>query len=337
MQRQRFEYLIAKEFSDELTTQESVELAHALKAHADLRAEYHLLQQYWNRKETHSLRDEQLFKKIRDRIEEKPVVLKRTKRSFLPLVAAAVLCLLLGTGLWFYGFSPNQEQELSTVHQQRTFTLEDGTQVILNAASSLKYPKAFDSLSREVQLVGEAFFKVAKDEKRPFIVRAQYAKLKVLGTSFNLRAYPDEDKTETSLIDGALEVSVKDGLEKVVRLKPSEKLTIYSGEEAKRLPGMAKREIKRSSISFFHPKDTLAVETSWLDNKLVFKDTPFEELARTLERKYGVEIEFQGSKAPALRFNAAFDKENIHQILSALKLASNFSYQESADKIYIYD
>lgn len=337
MQRQRFEYLLAKELSDELSVEETTEFASLLENNEELNAEYQLLQQYWNRKETHSVRDELLFKKVLNRIEV-PVPQQMARRQ-LPLrqLAAAVALLLLASVAWFYWLSPTREQVLSTVHQQRSFILEDGTEVVLNAASSLKYPKTFDSLTREVELVGEAFFKVANDHKRPFIVHTQHAKLKVLGTSFNLRAYPDEYKTETSLIEGALEVSLNNKVAQAVRLKPSEKLVIYNGIDKKKTWGSAGKEIRRSKISFFHPKDTMAIETSWLNNKLVFKDTPFAELARTLERKYGVAFEFQGSKAPTLRFNAVFEQENIDQILTALKMASNFSYQVTSDKIVIYD
>lgn len=335
MLHQRFEYLLAKELSDQLTVEEAAELKDLLESSSELKAEYQLLHQYWNRKETSSERDKDLFNKVLSKIES-PAAPKKLIPSFLwRLTAAAAVLVLVSLAFWFYQMAWNPDQEVSTANQQRTWVLEDGTSVTLNAASSLTYPKTFDSLTREVYLVGEAFFKVAKDEKRPFIVRTLHAHLKVLGTSFNLRAYPDENKTETSLIEGAIEVSLKGEAGKTVRLQPSEKLTIYNSVAKEVAP--SKQIIERSSISFFHPKDTLSIETSWLDNKLVFKDTSFEELARTLERKYGVEIEFQGKRAPALRFNAVFEKEDIGQILRALKMASNFSYQQASDKIMIYD
>lgn len=337
MQRHRFDYLLAKQLSDKLSVEETAELADLLENNAELKAEYQLLQQYWSRKETHNLRDEVLFKRVLTRI-ELPATLPNInrKRSLGRLTAAAAVMLLVVSAVFSsYWLWSNQEQEFSTAHQQKSWMLEDGTVVILNAASSLKYPKTFDSLTREVYLTGEAFFKVAKDKKRPFIVRTEQAHLKVLGTSFNLRAYPDENKTETSLIEGVVEVSLNKKMTKTVRLKPSEKLTIYRSATKESLP--AKQQVERSNISFFHPKDTLSIETSWLENKLVFKNTPFEELARTLERKYDVEIEFQGKRAPALRFNAVFEQEDIGQILKALKMASNFGYQQASDKILIYD
>jgi len=338
MQRERFESLIVKELSDELNELEFAELMHLLKNNSHLRAEYQLLKQYWNRKETHSLRDEKLFQQVLQKIEEQETVpplriRPRIRRHPLFYVAASFIFLLLTTSLFFYLRNSNRQETYTGIKTQRVL-LPDGSEVVLNASSKLIYPKKFDADNRAVSLVGEAFFKIKKDELRPFIIHTAHTQVKVLGTSFNLRAYPNETKTETSLIEGALEVSFKDKSQKTILLKPKEKLIVRNNPQQSKIESA---DIQLSNISFYHPKDSISMETLWLTNKLAFKDTRFDELALALERKYGVDISFQGTKARELRFNAVFEKENIHQVLNALKLAAPFGYQVTADKIVIYD
>ncbi|WP_134088468.1 FecR family protein [Olivibacter sp. XZL3] len=336
MDRRRFEFLITKELSDELSVQESEELAWILKNNAKFYTEYQLLKQYWNHKQSHSLRDEQLFRKVLERIGESSAPEKKRSQFRVPLVAASIALLLVSSLFFFFFFERPFNQELMTERQKRDITLEDGTQVVLNAASKLVYPETFGADKREVSLVGEAFFNVAKDRNRPFVIHTEHADLKVLGTSFNLRAYPDEHKTETSLIEGAVEVSSKNKRHKAVRLQPSEKLIIYTEPEERRHSTQV-ASVERSKISFFHPRDSVSVETSWLEDKLAFKDTPFGELALALERKYGVEVDFESDKARALRFNAVFENEDIRQVMTALKLAAPFKYRIIANRITIYD
>jgi ferric-dicitrate binding protein FerR (iron transport regulator) len=208
--------------------------------------------------------------------------------------------------------------------------------VILNAKSTLFYPASFAADSREVKLTGEAFFNVAKEKERPFIIKTEHANLKVLGTKFNVRAYPDDATMETSLIEGSLEVRENESNHPII-LHPSEKAVITNRNTSSSITRKKTTKLTLSSISYFTPKDSVAIETTWLANKMVFKNTSFDELSKVLERKYDVQFIFGSKRASKLRLTANFGQEGLEQILLALKIAAPFNYKREDNRIIITD
>jgi ferric-dicitrate binding protein FerR (iron transport regulator) len=223
--------------------------------------------------------------------------------------------------------------EISTKNGSKTnVVLPDGTMVWLNAGSKLTYDKSYNNILREVTLVGEAFFDVVHNAEKPFVIHTSKINIKVLGTKFNVKSYPADKTTEASLIRGSIEVSFKDRPTEKIILKPNEKIVVSNDEYA-----TAALEIKRDTK---HNSDAIVavrnlthyknigpiVETSWVENKLVFQDESFEDLAPQLERWYGIAIAFENPKMKDLYFTGSFTNENVTQALDALKISNNFNY-----------
>lgn len=220
--------------------------------------------------------------------------------------------------------------------------LPDGSLVWLNGGSRLTYDKAFNQgETREVELTGEAYFDVVKNASKPFIIHTHQMDIKVLGTAFNVKSYPEDKSSETSLIHGSIEVTMHQGTGEKIILKPKDKL-IVTGYTA-RLAGSEKpgtetttalNSRKISSISYL-PSDSTIIETSWIDDRLIIRDKSFIDLGADMERKYGVVFIFQSDKAKELMFSANFKNENIAQALKALQLANRFSYTLIKDTVII--
>ncbi len=179
-------------------------------------------------------------------------------------------------------------------------TLSDGTRVWLNAESQLRYPVKFTGKQRTVYLVGEAYFNVQADTSCPFTVISGPAEITVLGTSFNLRAYPEEDIL-TTLVSGAVQMAEKVGGQ-CVRLAPGEQ-----GCLEKTNGYMTKQKV-----------DTYLC-TAWKDGRLVFRDMRLEELFTILARWYDLEVFYLNPEAKDIRFTGDMDKtecfENILRII----------------------
>jgi transmembrane sensor len=246
-------------------------------------------------------------------------------------IAAAVVLLVLGTAAWWL-FWPASTHELVAhnghlVHSR----LADGTEIWLNAGSRLIYKSLSPSRTREVTLEGEAYFDVAKDEQRPFIIHTHLADVKVLGTAFNVRAYKTDSITEMLLVSGSIAVTIKKEAREIVLREPKQKITVR--QAAIEIPG---NESVQVSQAFSSPEaDTVITETLWRNNKLVFNHETFGEVASRIERCYNVKLHFKDEKVKQLRFTAVFDKETISQTMSALRMSAPFQYYISDNDIFI--
>ena len=274
------------------------------------------------------------------------------------VLAASVLCLLAITGLLLFRHSgirnavvfnsPVQASEavseVFTRYGSRTnLVLPDSTQVWLNAGSRITYDKNYGSTLREVTLTGEAYFDVARNAGKPFIIHTARVDIKVLGTSFNVKSYSSDKTTETTLIRGSIEVSIKDRPTEKIILKPNEKLVVANDDSTLHRnnftrPGVAANEplvmIRKPT---YETNTGAVIETSWVENKLIFQDEEFRDLARRMERWYGVSFRFTNPKQQEWRFTGNFQKETIQQALDALKLTEAFNYTIQENQITIYD
>jgi ferric-dicitrate binding protein FerR (iron transport regulator) len=215
--------------------------------------------------------------------------------------------------------------------------LPDGSSVWLNASSDLTYDKEFGKNLREVNLIGEAFFDVVKDPAHPFIIHTKVIDVKVLGTQFNVKAYPNDAYTETSLIRGNVEVTVKNRPNEKHYLKPNEKVSVANNiDEKLEKIKKAKPLILTESLTYYRVDSTI-IETSWVDNKLVFQENEtFRDVALKMERWFGgITISFADDEVANYRIYGSFTNETITQALDALREAFNFKYKSTGTNIII--
>lgn len=223
--------------------------------------------------------------------------------------------------------------------------LPDGTHVWLNAGSRLIYDNnTYGARDREVELTGEAFFDVEHNSSKPFIIHTAKVDIKVLGTRFNVRSYPTDRTTEATLVRGSIEVSIKARPSEKIILKPNEKLVVANDDSAlhRSSPVRHAHPVTEPLVAIRKPtyenNTGVMVETSWVDDKLIFQDEEFALLAKDMERWYGVTIRFTNPAVESeWRFTGNFQKENIQQALEALKLTAPFTYTIHENQITIYD
>ncbi|NHF58752.1 DUF4974 domain-containing protein [Flavobacteriaceae bacterium TP-CH-4] len=205
--------------------------------------------------------------------------------------------------------------------KQFAIQLPDGTQIRLNSGSSIRYPvNQGHETVREVALTGEAYFKVSKNKKRPFVVSSGEVSIQVMGTEFNVTAYEDDFQVNTVLVEGSISLYGGGGkaLATPIRLVPGQKATWNKSNN----------ELKTKNVDVEH-------YTSWREGKLVFRKTSFEAILRRLQRKYNVKIE---NRFEALRhriFSATFDKETISEVLDTFAEETYFEYRLEDKKIVI--
>jgi ferric-dicitrate binding protein FerR (iron transport regulator) len=212
--------------------------------------------------------------------------------------------------------------------------------VWLNSNSNLTYGEDFGKKIREVNLTGEAFFDVVKDHSRPFIIHTKVIDVKVLGTAFNVKSYPNDANTETSLIRGKVEVTVKNRENTKYYLQPNEKVIVANNAVSEVTPVIKKQEYIKPLVSIqpltYYHFDSSIIETSWVENKLIFQENEtFKEVALKMERWYGVHISFADPKLAEYRMYGSFTKETIKQALDALKIVFNFNFKIDGDEIII--
>lgn len=234
--------------------------------------------------------------------------------------------------------NPPVTSEISTRYGSKTnIVLPDGSKVWLNSGSKLTYDKSFGENLREVNLTGEAYFDVVHNATRPFVIHTRAMDIKVLGTEFNVKSYPEESTTEASLIKGSIEVSLLDKRADKIILKPREKLIVSN--ETMPEPGNHQAGSKNLNsgpifslghLNYFSLDSTI-LETSWVNNKLVFEDESFSEVASKMSRWYGVDFEFHDGIIKNERFTGNFKNESIEEALKAMQITTEFSFR-IADK-----
>jgi len=197
--------------------------------------------------------------------------------------------------------------------------LSDGTNVHLNAGTSLKYPVKFlKGQNRQVFLKGEAYFDVAKDAEHPFIVKSDDLFVKVLGTQFNVSSYSEDTETNVVLVEGSVDLFSKENSNEHVLLKPG-----FKGSFDK----------KKTNIST--SKVITGIYTSWVHGELVFRNISFNDILKKLERQYNVSIINNNDELANERFNASFRNESIEKILEYFKITYGIKYTVQESKIFI--
>lgn len=175
--------------------------------------------------------------------------------------------------------------------EEFTLHLSDGSRVILNAESEIRYPVTFIRNERMVEVSGEAYFDVVHEENRPFIVVTKSSETRVLGTSFNVRAYQNDPGEQVTLVEGAVRIARKSGSHSPVTIKPGEQATIMGEEGA--IP------VKKVNTGYY---------TAWIEGRFIFQDKRLEEIMTELNRWYHFSVEYRDESLKDIRFGATLDR-----------------------------
>lgn len=210
-------------------------------------------------------------------------------------------------------------QHYATIGTRDEVMLPDGSKVYLNAGTLLIYPSTFASGARNVYLSGEAFFEVAKDKEHPFTVTTNHLTLKVLGTTFNVSAYPDNSQIMATLETGRLQVKVNEQPTEYF-LEPNDQL-IYTPSTGK---------IQQHKVN-------TASHSDWKTGGLFFGNTPFSDVLHTLERIYGVKFHVHTSVYQNQILRVHFNKsESLEHVLQIIKiLIPGIEYEIAGKNIYV--
>jgi ferric-dicitrate binding protein FerR (iron transport regulator) len=247
--------------------------------------------------------------------------------------AAAVLFLLLaGTGYYRWGRQPvaGVPKSIQVGYGGKSMlVLADGTKVWLNAGSRLVYPASFPGERREVELEGEAFFDVAQQAHQPFFVHTGKITVRVLGTRFDVKAYKEDAQVSATLISGKIQVILNEDPEKKILLSPHEKLTVVNGTTNKKIVGNDTMENELRYQVQFLPQ----AETDWINDRMIFNNESFDEVARQMERRYAVRIEFGNEVLKREHVSGVFEKESLQQALEILKMTTKFNYKIDSNQV----
>ncbi|WP_339751511.1 FecR family protein [Algoriphagus aquimarinus] len=242
-----------------------------------------------------------------------------------PLLKIAAIILLAALLGFLYYSLPEREvpQEINWLSYstkpgvKSSVTLSDGSVVKLNAGSSIRYVQNFVGETREIFLDGEAFFEVAHDTLKPFIVHTQDITTKALGTSFNIKAN-DSEKIEISLITGKVEVKSQEVQEFIDYLIPGEQVITF-----------AKGNSWEKDV--FDEENVIA----WMNQTIIFDDTPLPEAIKILENWFGVTITVNQFKDQNLTLSGKFKGETLKNILEGLSYTARFKYEIEGKEIQI--
>ena len=236
-------------------------------------------------------------------------------RSVLRYAAAIVGVMVLAAGLAYWFRNKAELVVASAAHGQvREMLLPDGTKVWLNQSSVLKYPRAFEGKERHVYLDGEAYFEVARNHEKPFMVKSPAMDVRVLGTSFNIKCRPDNSFAETTLIEG--EVEVKDKSDKG-------RITLLPGQKA-----VLNRVTGRMQVKQVDPK----MEIVWHNDLIPFEKSSIFQIAAALERFYGVKIILSPDVDSTNTYSGVLKKkDNIESVLNSLRNSIPFNYKKVDD------
>jgi ferric-dicitrate binding protein FerR (iron transport regulator) len=244
-------------------------------------------------------------------------ILKPSPFKTFMRVAASII-ILFGIGLLaqttYTNLYPNKTFVCELGEANKSITLEDGSIITLNSDSKLIYPREFGKNERRVELIGEAFFDIAKNPNKAFIINAKNAEVKVLGTSFNINA--STNKVEVLVKTGTVQFSSIN--------KPGNKLILIPGDFA---------SLRESNLEKVESRDDNYL--SWKTRQIIFRDTKLQEVAKVLNRTYQVQINFQDSELKNLPLTTTFDHDPLDVILNSMCSPFNLVYEKKGKQVLI--
>jgi ferric-dicitrate binding protein FerR (iron transport regulator) len=365
MTQDRFWILLAKKFSTEATKSELIELEELMRLYPELISSAQHIQNIWeipakdNNQEAKEAFINHISRMSNAAIDISAWQKQKTdnsieikseepfyKKRWFPWLTAACIVAIIATLFTKNIFTKQQITGDSLVNEVTThngskskIVLPDGSTVWLNADSKLTYEKDFGEVGRHVTLEGEAFFDVKKIPGVPFIIQTKVIHVKVLGTAFNIKSYSNEPTTETSLVRGQVEITVNKRPGDKYILLPNNKLVVANETEEEKKNSIKKEGKKIPLVSLqeltYYERDSTIIETSWKENRLVFQDESFADIASKLERWYNVKLVFSDKSLEAERLTGSFTDETIFQALEALQITTDFHFKIEQNKILL--
>ncbi len=266
-----------------------------------------------------------VFTNIKERIKVDSGIVKSNRRKsfgWMRIAASIIGLITLGYVSYYELSHPFSHLNLvgyemieTDAGNQQKMLLADGSLVYLNGDSRLKYRLDSEN-ERKLYLEGEAFFDVARDESKPFIIGLRAGKVEVLGTSFNIKAYPDDDDIATSVITGR--VAFEDTEAESLILKPGNKGLINKAENS-----IVKLNVDNSR------------DIVWMQRLLIFEKSNLSEMSKELYRMYGVKVTLMDDSLEDLKITAKFDNENINEVFKVLKMTNELSYKIVGDEVMV--
>lgn len=320
--------LIAAYLGNSLNEEEYTEFMRKLDSDQEFEKNFFQLKDVWDAANNVKIKsnDDYLWQRLHDRIapgNTKPKEKKLKMIYFHFFKYAAVVLLLISLSLAGYLYF-RQQKTVQEIHyittsvptrQKGMVKLPDGSKVWLNSESALKYPSDFASRNREVFLNGEAFFEVTHDQQKPFIVKTSGINIKVLGTSFNVMSYEEDNLIETTVVSGSVSISEmpdskKNNKANEIILKPDQQ-AIYNKQEA---------NINLTNVD-------AKLYTTWKEGEYIFNNEMLVDIVKKIERWYEVKVIFRDESIKNYRLSGSFkDNETIIQILDMISLAAHVSY-----------
>ena len=264
---------------------------------------------------------EQLLKRIKSVMPERSSnqhslatrVLRWTAILLLPIVSSIITYYVVSSGINYQ----NSPVTFATGYGEKAeITLPDGSQVWLNSGTTVTYNSSYNNKDRVLNLSGEAYFEVAKDTKRPFIVRTNDIVVEALGTSFNVTSYEEDLSSSSILIEGSIRVSAE-GQERI--LNENHRATYY-------------REGNVLATDAVTASDYIL----WKDGYLYFDNSSFEDIAKRLSRMFNVKIVFTSDKLRPIRFTGTLGNSSIKNVLDILSLTSPMYYKMNGTTVELY-
>lgn len=312
---------IIRLFSGEANTEEKKQIQEWLSQSDENRKIYTDLQEIWlsagNKSEYNT---EHAITVFRERISRKK---QQVRRLYDVLKYAAIIVLLISLPVMYYigNQSATYNETYTTIEcamgDKSTVTLPDGSLVYLNSGTKLTFNNNFQGKFRNVSIDGEAYFSVVKNKDIPFRVKASDIEIEVLGTSFNIKAYPEENTISTTLVEGSVKISSK--YQQTI-MEPSQKV-VYSYD---------------SNTMKLYKLDDTTPETEWKDGRLVFRNETLEELAVKLERWFDVDIVFADEQVKERRFTGVIERESILEAISYFGISKHVGYEINNNEIKFY-
>ncbi|GGG40590.1 FecR family protein [Hymenobacter glacieicola] len=334
--------LIGKELAGELSAAEG-EVLHAwlAQATAEERLVYEETKRYWHTPAptTVTAADtatalQHLLTRIHDAEAEPRVVAFRPVAPapwWRTRVAATLAALAVAGGAAFWAFQrPTSEAIIPLSFEEKTTTrgasakvlLADGTAVWLNADSHLWFPKSFRGVQREVYLEGEAFFEVTPNKRQPFVIHLGAEQVRVLGTSFNVKAYQEDETMETAVVTGRV-AFIRSGAEDATSAD-----TLYVTPDQRAVYSKSTAALRRETIN---SQDY----ATWSRGGFVFQSTSLTEVARTLERHYNVKVQLANERLRHCRLTGRFRDQTLREVVSVLSLTGSFGFELTNDQLLI--
>ncbi|MGD8778390.1 MAG: FecR domain-containing protein [Ignavibacteria bacterium] len=332
MNKKNFINLVVRNLSKETTKEENKELMTLLKKQ-EYSEQYKLIKNKWETAEDDldnlDFNVERGFNKLTSKIKiSEPEYKTQTVNPFknywydsslLRFAASIAFFVIISAGILYYGDFFNGgsneikwNEKVTLIGQKSILTLFDGTKITLNADSKFKYRTNFVGDTRDVYLEGEAYFEVAHNVNKPFVVHTDKISTTVLGTKFNIKAFPEDREIAVSLVEGSIKVSTSNTDDEL--LEPSQQL-------------LFNKTTGTGDIKEFD----LIQTTGWKDNVLKFDNEPLNKVFAKLERTFGVKFLLEDTTYAQKKIKAAFNNESFWTVVKVIKSATGLEYRTAGN------